>query len=276
MSRAAILIATFLVASPVLAQDIDLGLGGDASSLLNIAAPRGNAPAAPARGAAPAGRGAAPAGARGAAPNAPPVDRLVRLREMLAAANAPLSKEQETGLNTLLNVEIPAMRQTLQKRILDIQKAKGEAPSASAAPPAAAGTPGASPNPNANLPGMDELAPEIIRLNDQLLGKIAAAPALNPDQQLIVNRLYKDQVKSRGGLDAIKLTLEDAGAPFSPEQIAQIQPLFDQQEQARLQLIKEAQGQPVDKAKTDQLQRDTLSQVLRLLTAPQRTALLAK
>src|SRR5439155_22637770 len=161
-------------------------------------------------------------------------------------------KDQETGLNALLNAEIPAMRQTLQARILQLQSARGGVPPA-----------------NANLPSIDELAPEIIRLNDQLLGKMATATGLSPQQQAFIKKLYKDQVKSRGGFDAIKLTLEDAGAPFSPEQVAQIQPLFDQQEQVRLQLIKESQGQPVDKAKTDQLQRDTLSKVLKVLTAPQ-------
>ena len=123
---------------------------------------------------------------------------------------------------------------------------------------------------------MDELAPEIIRLNDQLLGKIAAAPILNPEQQTFIKKLYKDQVKSRGGLDAIKLTLEDAGAPFTAAQIAQIQPLFDEENQARLKLIQENPSQPPDKARLDQLQRETLGKVLKMLTAPQRTALLAK
>ena len=122
MKRALLTVAVLLLASPVFAQEIDLGLGGDVSSLLNLPAPRGNTP--PARGGAPAGRGA-PAPARGAAPNGPPVDRLVRLREMLTGANVPLSKEQETGLNALLNTEIPVMRQTLQTRILQMQRAKG-------------------------------------------------------------------------------------------------------------------------------------------------------
>jgi hypothetical protein len=176
---------------------------------------------------------------------------LLRLREVLAAANAPLSKEQETALSALLTNEIPAMRQTLQQRI------------------AAAGTPG-------SLPSMEELAPEIIRLNDQLLGKIVTSPSLGPEQQKLLQKLHKDQVKSRGGFDAIRLTLEDAGTAFSPEQVAQIQPLFDEQYRARIQLVKEAQGQPPDRAKLDQLQRDTLAKVLKLLTPPQRAALLAK
>ena len=288
MKRAVFVIAMLLVASPLFAQEIDLGLGGDVSSLLNIAAPRGNTPPPPARGAVPASRGAATP-PRGAAPTGPPVDRLVRLREMLAGANTPLSKEQETGLNALLNAEIPVMRQSLQARILQMQRARGGAPTAAPPVPAAApvsppgggaagpaaGQRGPAPS-AANLPSMEELAPEIIRLNDQLLGKIAGAPVLIPEQQALLKKLHKDQVKSRGGLDAIKLTLEDAGAAFSPEQLAQIQPLFDQQEQSRLQLIKEAAGQPLDKAKTDQLQRETLAKVLRLLTAPQRTAILAK
>ncbi len=243
-------IAVVCFATPVFAQEIDLGLGGDVSGLLNIPAPRGNTPA---RGAAPNARGAAPA--RGAAANAPPVDRLVRLRELLAQANLPLSKDQETNLNALLSSEIPAMRQALQKRVMELQTQRG----------------GTAP---ANLPSIEDLAPEIIRLNDQLLGKMAASPGLTTDQQALLKKLYKDQVKSRGGFDAIKLSLEDAGTPFSTEQITQIQPLFDQQNEARLQLTKESQGQPPDKAKLDQLQRDTLSKVLKLLTAPQRAALL--
>jgi hypothetical protein len=98
---------------------------------------------------------------------------------------------------------------------------------------------------------------------------------LTPPQQGLIQKLYRDQVKSRGGFDAIRLTMEEAGAPFSPEQIAQIQPLFDRQNDTRAQLVREAQGQPLDQAKLDQLQRETLAQVLKLLTAPQRTALLA-
>src|SRR5438874_9563325 len=104
MKRVLVLLLWIGLASPVFAQDVDLGLGGDASSLLNLPAPRGNTPA---RGAAPAARGGTPARgdapARGAAPAGPPVDRLVRLREMLVAANAPLTKEQELALNGLLN-----------------------------------------------------------------------------------------------------------------------------------------------------------------------------
>ena len=243
MKRFVYLIAFVFMACPVYGQDVDLGLGGDASSLLNLPAPRGNAPA---RGAAPAARGSN-------ASNPNTVDRLARVRELLAGTNDPLTKEQEAALTTFLTAEIPGMRRTLQARIAELDKGRetGAAPS------------------------MDELAPEIIRLNDELLGRMALVSALSPEQQAFLKKLYKDQIKSRGGFDAIKVTLEDAGTPFSAEQIAQIQPLFDQQNQAKAQLLKESQGSP-DKAKLDQIQRETLAKVLRLLNPGQRSALLAK
>jgi hypothetical protein len=103
---------------------------------------------------------------------------------------------------------------------------------------------------------------------------MAGAPALSPEQQAFMKKLYQDQVKSRGGFDAIKLTLENAGLPFSAVQIAQIQLLFDEQNKARLQLLKESPSP--DKAKIDQLQRETLAKVIKLLTAKQRSALLTK
>jgi hypothetical protein len=253
MKHVLILLALVCIAAPVFAQDIDLGLGGDASSLLNIPAPRGTTPA---RGNAAGARGTAPA--RGGTGNAAPVDRLVRLRELLTQSNTPLSKEQEAGLDALLTTEIPAMRQALQKRVAELQQAKG---------------PTATP---AAMPSLEELTPEIVRLNDQLLGKMSESQVLSDDQRRVIRKLYKDQVKSRGGFDAIKLTMDDAGVPFSTEQVSQIQPLFDQQNQAKVQIAKDAQGQPPDQAKLDQLQRDTLAKVFRLLTPAQRAALVAK
>jgi len=242
MKSSAFVLGVLLLSTSAFAQEIDLGLGGDASSLLNIPAPRGNSPA----------RGNAPN--RGAA-KPPAVDRLVRLRQMLVQANAPLSTEQEAGLTALMNSEMPLMRRALQTRVADLQRLNA----------------GDGQN---QLPSMEELAPEIVRLNDQLLGKIAAAPLLNEEQRRVLSKLYKDQVKSRGGFDAIKMTMDDAGSPFSAEQVAQIQPLFDQQNQAKAQLMKDSQGAP-DKAKLDQIQRETLAKVLRLLTPAQRSALVA-
>src|SRR5262245_16385293 len=170
MKRFFLTISLLLVTSPVFAQDVDLIGPGGIGDLLDIPAPRGAAP--PPRGGAPA---------RGAAPNAPPVDRLVRLRELMNQASAPLIKEQDTGLNTLINAEIPLMRQALQRKAMQIQMQKGGAapappPAQPAAPPPGAPAGARGPNPAAAmLAGItpEDIAPEIIRLNDQLLGKIA-------------------------------------------------------------------------------------------------------
>jgi hypothetical protein len=276
MRRIVFAIATFmLTVIPALAQEVDLIGPAGIGDLLDIPAPRG---AAPARGGPPPGRGAAPA--------APPVDRLVRLRELLGQANAPLTKEQETGLNGLLNSEIPLMRQALQRKAMQIATLKRGAPPAGspsaaaqtpAPPPAAAPAGQRGPNPMAAMLAnvtSEDIAPEIIRLNDQLLGKIAAAPMLTPPQQAVVKQIYRDQIKAHGGFEAIKMAMDDASVPFTAEQVTQIQPLFEEKEKMSLQLTKEAGGQPVDKAKLDQLDRDTLAKVLRLLSPPQRTALL--
>src|SRR5436309_742039 len=129
------LIASVLLASIAYSQDLgDIGnLGGDVNGLLNIPAPRGNAPA---------GNRGAPA--RGGQPNSAAIDRLGRLREMLANSNAPLDAGQETALNALINAELPAMRSALQARAEEMRKQAGQA------------------NP-------DELVADLNRLNDQLV-----------------------------------------------------------------------------------------------------------
>jgi hypothetical protein len=260
MKRMLWVTAMLLLPWTLLAQDLgDVGgfLGGDVGGLLNIPAPRGDAPG---RGAPPAARGAQPP--RGGQPAAAPVDRLAGLREMLTKSGAPLTAQQEASLNVLLDTEIPAMRQTLQARILELQRVRTAAQPGSA-PPAAPGQRGLPPN----LPSPDELLPDLNRLNDQLVAKLAAAPTLTPDQQALIQKALKDQIRSRGGFDALNLTMEDAGAAFSPEQAAQIQALFREQTQLR------AQVQPPDPARLSQIERETLVKVLRLLNPAQRAAL---
>ena len=253
-----------LLAAPLYAQE-DLGaFGGLFGGDVGISAPA-------ARGAAPA-RGATPA--RG---NAPAPDRLVRLKDALVKANAPLAKDQEAALDALLDAEVPAMRKSLQAKATEL----GLRPTAPTAP-AAAGTPAAPPQagqrgPAPNVPALDakteaSLRRFILGLNDQLLQKIATAPTLKPEQQAVLTVLYKDQVRARGGLDAIQLALQDAGTPFTADQLNQIQPIFDEQDQARLELQRASTG-PVDPAKAAQLEQSTLLRVLRLMTPEQRAAL---
>ena len=289
MKRLLGLLAFILIASHAYAQEVDFGAFGDAGALL--------APSAPA---APAARGAAPG--RGAVPTVAPLDRLVRLREALSKAEAPLNKEQETALNMLLDTEIPAMRRTLQTHGQQMLAAREPSASAGTAPPAPATTapppqtaaPSAAPNgapnpallaaalaargapPSSRVPAeiLDALEVEMRQMNDALFSKIASSSALNAMQQFVLNKMARDQVRSRGGFDALRISMEDAGAPFTADQLPQVQALFEDQKKARAALAKESQGTP-DAAKLKQLDRDTLTKVVGLLIPTQRTALLA-
>src|SRR5262249_18263850 len=114
-----ILLPFLIFANAAYAQDVDFGAFADPGSLLGPTAARGAAP-------------------RGAAPAPAPPDRLVRLRDALAKAETPLSKEQEAELNKLLDAEIPAMRRTLQSHGQQMMAARpaNPAPAAPATPPA--------------------------------------------------------------------------------------------------------------------------------------------
>jgi hypothetical protein len=302
-------LAFALMASSAFAQDVDFGAFSDLPPA--AAAPRGAAPAA---------RGAVP-------PAPPPVDRLVRLRDVLLTAEAPLTKEQETALNTPINTEIPVMRRTIQTHGQEMIAARppsappagpaGAAAQAPGAAPVPAPAPAAGPVPNpaqaaalaqaaaaarggAVPPGgaanpallaaamaargaapssrvpaevLDALEVEMRQMNDALFMKIASAPALDTKQQSVLTKMSRDQIKSRGGYDALRISMEDAKAPFTDEQTPKVQALFEEQKKSRADLAKESQGTP-DPAKLKQLERETLTKVVGILTPAQRTALL--
>lgn len=313
-------LAFILFATHAYAQDVDFGAFGDAGSLLTPNAPARGATAAPARGAT-----AGPA--RGAAPNVPPPDRLVRLRDSLVKAEAPMTKEQETELNKLLDAEIPAMQRTLRthgQQMIAARAPSGPPPTPAAGaapgtatppptpapaptpaqlqaaaaargatvPPAAAGAPGAAgaPNPallaaalaargappSSRVPAevLDALEVEMRQMNDALFTKIASSPALDAKQQSVLTKMSRNQIKTRGGFDALRISMEDAGVPFTDEQLPQVQAMFEEQKKSREALAKETQGTP-DPAKLKQLEVETLTKVVRLISPAQRTALLA-
>jgi hypothetical protein len=218
------------------------------------------------------------------------------LRDVLLKAEAPLTKEQEAELNKLLDAEFPAMQQTIRTHGREMMAAK--AASAPAAPTPPQSTPpaqqapqaGGSPNPAAlaavlaargaspssRVPPeiLDALEVEMRQLNDALFTKIASSPALNAKQQSILNRMSRDQIRSRGGFEALRIAMEDAGAPFTAEQVPKVQALFEDQKTARATLARESQGTP-DPETLKKLERDTLTKVVGLLVPAQRTALLA-
>jgi hypothetical protein len=158
--------------------------------------------------------------------------------------------------------------------------ARGTAPAAGAPNAsllaAAIAARGAAPPPSSRVPAevLDALEVEMRQMNDALFTKVASSPALNPSQQSVLTKMARSQIRARGGFDALRIAMEDAGSPFSEEQLPKVQALFEDQKSARAVLAKESQGTP-DPAKLKQLERDTLTKVVGLLVPAQRTALLA-
>ena|SRR2546426_10483198 len=114
-------------------------------------------------------------------------------------------------------------------------------------------------------------AQELKRMNDDLMAKINAV--LKPDQQAAFKKFQNDEIKKGGGFAALKIVMEEAGAPLTPEQEPQIQGLYNDDAQQRAQLFREAQGRS-DPAKLADLEKATMAKVARLLTPAQRKALL--
>ena len=114
-------------------------------------------------------------------------------------------------------------------------------------------------------------AQELKRMNDDLMAKINAV--LKADQQAAFKKFQNDQIKKGGGFAALKVVMEEAGAPLTAEQEPQIQGFYNDDAQQRTQLFREAQGRP-DPAKLADLERATMAKVARLLTPAQRKALL--
>jgi hypothetical protein len=77
---------------------------------------------------------------------------------------------------------------------------------------------------NFNLQG------EIQKKNEELLDKVTSS--LNADQQPVIKKYKYDQIKARGGAERYRAILEQEGTPLTPEQLAQIQALFNGQNQA--------------------------------------------
>ena len=311
--------AIALLGTPAFAQDDDFG-GGLFSFDPSFDNPTGGNAARGNRG--------------GAAAEAP--DRLVRLRDMMQKSNTPLTKDEETKLNTLLDAEMPPIQLKILK-LLDEnglvdelyrgQPQAGQggfggqgrggfqrggqggqggqgAQGGQGGQAGAQGQGGQGGNRGGgNRGGGDAggqrggfggqgrggrgannalariiqndpegpVATELTKMNDELIGKVIAS--LQPPQQAVLKKYQNDQVRARGGFDALKLTMEEAGAPLTAEQVAPIQALYDEQKKAKADLVKEAAPAKVDPAKTTALETQTLTKVFRVLNAAQKKAL---
>ena len=112
---------------------------------------------------------------------------------------------------------------------------------------------------------------EIRKLNDDLIAKITAV--LKPDQQAAFKKFQNDEIKKAGGFGALKIVMEEAGAPLTSEQQPQIETFYNEDAQQRSELLRESQGHP-DPAKLADLQKATMAKVVKILTPAQRKALL--
>jgi hypothetical protein len=116
-----------------------------------------------------------------------------------------------------------------------------------------------------------QLAAELQKINDDVLAKIVGA--LKPDQQAAFKKWQNDVIKKGGGFAALKIMMEEAGAPLTPEQEPQIQAFYQEDTQQRALLTRQAQGKP-DQAKISELELATMTKVAKLLSPAQRKALL--
>src|SRR5262249_43621214 len=113
-------------------------------------------------------------------------------------------------------------------------------------------------------------AEELKKINDDLMNKITAA--LTPDQQAAFKKYLNGEIKKQGGLGALKVTMEEAGAPFTSEQETQLEGFYNEDAQLRAQLRRESQGTP-DPAKLADIDKATMTKVVKILTPAQRKAL---
>lgn len=222
--------------------------------------------------------------------NAPAPDRLIQLRKILLDATVPLTKDQEKDLSNMLEKSIKTYVADLEKRFpteVAAARAAGAAPAggrggfagapgggaggggrvAGGAPPAgAAGGRGARGGGNGVLP-TSPLGMEMTRINAELQNKVTTS--LKPEQQKAFMKYQGDQIKKAGGFNALRLIMEEAGAPLTDVQEPVIQAAYTEETQQRAQLMRESQGQP-DKAKIDALGLATIQKVLKVLTANQK------
>ncbi len=248
MKRFALLVALIFVAVPLFAQEGgDIGFGG----LFGMGdAPRGS--------------------------NAPPPDRLVQLRKILADSNSPLTKDQEGSISKMLETDIKKYTDELEKkypqevaqaRAANDSRGRGGAGGGDRRGGDPQGRGGGRGPGGPGLPPNSPLLAEMNRINSELQGKVIGA--LKPDQQTAFKKYQNDQIKKAGGFGALKLILQESGAALTPDQETQIQGFYTEEDQQRRQLMRESQEKP-DAAKLSALTNGTMLKVVKVLNADQK------
>ena len=114
---------------------------------------------------------------------------------------------------------------------------------------------------------------DAVRLANQEFTK-KSNEVFTTEQRGELRRYRTEQIMMRGGFPALRLTLENAQTPLTPEQERQAQALYAEFNRQVAQLARDSKGIP-DRADLDKLESDALGKVVRLLTPPQRRALAA-
>ena len=201
----------------------------------------------------------ADSGSRGRGqPAAPgPVDRI---NEILSKGGQPLTEDQKKKLQSLLDEQMDAIRAAL-----------GQAPQRGGG----AGRPGQGAAAAARGPQGERRPPNPALLEQEEIYLAKVMPVLTAVQQGIWKKHQNDQIRARGGYPALKLALEEAGSPPSPEQDRQLQEQFRTYNQQLRELRMAADpGSPPDAAKLKKLETQHLAALVKLLDAAQRKALL--
>ena len=260
MKRSILLLALVLIAVPAFAQDEGGGFGGFLGGIGD--SPRGG--------------------------NSPAVDRLVQLRKILLDAKTPLTADQDKSLNTLITNDVKKYITDLEKRFpTEVASARttgqpqgggdrggfgGAAGFGAAGGGARGGAPaggrgGRGGGAGAAIAPNSPLGMEMRRINEELQSKVIGA--LKPEQQQAFQKYQADQIKKAGGFPGLRLTMEEAGTPLTPEQEVQIEPLYTALNQQIAQLRREGNGNP-DPAKMGAANNDMILKLLKILNTNQK------
>jgi len=189
------------------------------------------------------------------------VNPMEQVKAFLAKANITISADQEKTLRPSVEAAIKQL-QDISERFAAERGARGGGERRGRGEGRGGGLAAL-----ANGPAAQELK----KVNDDLMAKITRV--LKPDQQAAFKKFQNDEIKKAGGFAALKVVMEEAGAPLTAEQEPQIRALYTEDAQQRVQLFRESQGRP-DPARVADLERTTMGKVARLLTPAQRKALL--
>lgn len=191
------------------------------------------------------------------------VNPMEQVKAFLAKASITLSGDQEKALKPGVETAYKQMQETAERMAA---QSGGRGAGGGGGGGMGRGS-GRSMGMNPNNPVMAELR----KINDELVSKINTV--LKPEQQAAFKKFQTDEIKKAGGFAALKLVMEEAGAPLTPEQEPQIQALYMEDQRMRMQMMREAQGRP-DPAKLDELEKITMAKVVKILNSAQRKALL--